>query len=201
MADQTNPGQAAPENAAGEEPGKRLQKEDPQKKRKNSVFQYIAILFAAAFALLLFTYMMDRREAQETQQQNQEQIEDLNQQTMSAVQSLNDLYAQNDDLKAQVEELQQQLSEAGSRADAAESAAAETQTTLDQTKIAMDWFWQLDEAYVRGKKALAREILEKLAEDPAHPLYSYLPTESATDNDRFSPYDRYVEIRDALADN
>lgn len=39
------------------------------------VFQYIAILFAAAFVLLLFTYIMDRRQYELIQDQNQAQID------------------------------------------------------------------------------------------------------------------------------
>ena len=59
----------------------------------------------------------------------------------------------------------------------------------------MDWFWQIDEAYVRGRWSLCRQLIESLNEAG---LVQWLPTESTTDNERFSPYDRYQEIYEAL---
>ena len=58
----------------------------------------------------------------------------------------------------------------------------------------MDWFWQINEAYVRGRYTQARTLIEDMGEE----LPEYLPKESITDNDRFSPYDRYQEIYEAL---
>ena len=60
---------------------------------------------------------------------------------------------------------------------------------------AMDLFWQIDEAYVLGRYSLCRTLIQALEEGG---LSSYLPQESITDNGRFSPADRYQEIRDAL---
>ena len=62
-----------------------------QRRRQRSVFQYIAVLFAAAFVLLLFTYIMDRRQYELIQDQNQAQIDDLLE-SASAVQRLDALY-------------------------------------------------------------------------------------------------------------
>ena len=63
------------------------------------------------------------------------------------------------------------------------------------TAQAMDFFWQIDEAYVRGRYSLCRELIASLENGR---LTAYLPKESATDTDRFSPYDRYQEIYEAL---
>ena len=60
--------------------------------------RYIAILFAAAFVLLLLTFLMERRQTEAIMQENQAQIEDL-QQSVSAVQSLKNLYAETEALK------------------------------------------------------------------------------------------------------
>ena len=97
-----------------------------QKRRQKSVFQYIAILFGAAFVLLLFTFVMERRQYQLLQEQNEAQI---------------------------------------------------------------------DEAYAKGRYSLCRSLIQNLQ---SAGLAEYLPKESTTDNDRFSPYDRYQEIYDAL---
>ena len=65
---------------------------------------------------------------------------------------------------------------------------------LSKASTALDWFWQINEAYVRGRYSLARSLIEEMGEE----LPQYLPKESATDNDRFSPADRYQEIYDAV---
>ena len=74
-----------------------------QRRKRNSVFRYIAILFAAAFVLLLYTFMLERRESQQ-------QIDDLKQ-SASAYQTLQGLMSSNDQLKTQVSELEAQLQE------------------------------------------------------------------------------------------
>ena len=66
---------------------------------------------------------------------------------------------------------------------------------LTKTKAAMDWFWQIDEAYVRGRLSLCRSLIQNLE---SAGLVDYLPRQSATANDRFSPYDRYQEIKSLL---
>ena len=65
---------------------------------------------------------------------------------------------------------------------------------LTKSAEALDWFWQINEAYVRGRYTQARTLIEDMGEE----LPEYLPKESITDNDRFSPYDRYQEIYEAL---
>ena len=64
---QTSPAPQA-ESAPQEEPVSRenshpqlRSSRSQQKRRQRSVFQYITILFAAAFVLLLFTFIMERR--------------------------------------------------------------------------------------------------------------------------------------------
>ena len=165
-----------------------------QRRRKQSVFQYIAILFAAAFVLLLFTFLMERRQNDLLQQQSQEQIDEL-QQSVSATQTLENMYNENLELKDKVEELEGQLADAQSQAGALSQTAADLEHTLDCTKQAMDWFWQIDEAYVRSRWTLCRQFMDSLEEAG---LEEFLPKESVTDNGRFSPYDRYLEIKEAV---
>lgn len=168
------------------------------KRRKQSVFQYIAILFAAAFVLLLFTFVMERRQHQLLQEENQEQINNL-QQSVTAVQSLQNLYDENAALKEQVEALEAQLSQAERDNASLRQILTSLEVNGAKTNAAMDWFWQLDEAYVRSRYSLCRQIIQTMEDTTAGTaLKDYLPKESTTDNDRFSPYDRYQEIYDAL---
>ena len=165
-----------------------------QRRRQRSVFQYVAILFGAAFLLLLVTFLMERRQYEQIQEENQAQIDDLRQ-SVSAVQSLEELYSENAALREQVDELETQLEQSQEQAGNLAQTNEALSLQLERTGQAMDWFWQIDEAYVRGRYSLCRDLMENLEEAG---LAVYLPRESITDNGRYSPYDRYQEIRDAL---
>ena len=151
---------------------------------------YIAILFAAAFLLMLMTYLMDRR-------QNEEVVDSLNQsvsglrESLSNMQSVQDIYEENQALLQEIDRLEDQVDEL-ERQDSAQTTALEQ---AEQSRQAMDWFWQIDEAYVLGRYSLCRELIHSL-EDSG--LAESLPQESVTDNGRFSPALRYQEIRKAL---
>ena len=177
-------------------PAKR-QRTSPKQRRQQSAMRYITILFAAAFVLMLFTYLMERRQTEALMQENQEQIEDL-QQSVSAVQSLKNLYAENDALKEQLAQLEEKNSRLETEKNTLSGHVTNVELNLANAKKglqAMDWFWQIDEAYAKGKYALCRSLIENL--DTAE-LTGYLPTESITDNGRFSPADRLAEIRDKV---
>ena len=165
-----------------------------QKRRQRSVFQYITSLFAAAFVLLLFTFVMERRQHEILQQENQEQIDNL-QQSVSAVQSLDNLYKENEALKEQVAQLEQQLQQAAQDRQSEKTTLLQQVEAKEKSLQAMDWFWQIDEAYAKGRYSLCRSLIQNLQNAG---LAEYLPKESATDNDRFSPYERYQEIYDNL---
>ena len=174
--------------------GERRSTRSQQKRRQRSVFQYITILFAAAFVLLLFTFVMERRQHESLQQENQEQIDNL-QQSVSAVQSLDNLYKENEALKDQVAQLEQQLQQAAQDRQSEKTTLLQQVEAKEKSLQAMDWFWQIDEAYAKGRYSLCRSLIQNLQNAG---LAEYLPKESATDNDRFSPYERYQEIYDNL---
>lgn len=174
--------------------GERRSARNQQKRRQRSVFQYITILFAAAFVLLLFTFVMERRQHEILQQENQEQIDNL-QQSVSAVQSLDNLYKENEALKEQVAQLEQQLQQAAQDRQSEKTTLLQQVEAKEKSLQAMDWFWQIDEAYAKGRYSLCRSLIQNLQNAG---LAEYLPKESATDNDRFSPYERYQEIYDNL---
>ena len=160
-----------------------------REKRQRSVVHYIAILFAAAFLLMMMAYLMDQRQ--------NEAMNDLNQslsglqESLSDQSSLQDIYEDNMELIQQVGQLEEQVKQL-------EENNQELSSQLsDQEKAsqAMDWFWQIDEAYVLGRYSLCRSLIQEL-EDAG--LVDYLPKQSVTDNGRFSPSGRYQEIYEAL---
>ena len=162
-----------------------------------SATRYLAILFLAAFCLLLVTLAMERRQHQVLQEQSQEQIHDL-QQNISAVQSLQNLYDENAALKEKLHQMEldlQELNNALLDTEANLFASNKTVDTLDKTVAAMDWFWQIDEAYVRGRYTVCKQLIDRMTELG---LEDYLPLESTTNTDRFSPAHRLEEIREKL---
>lgn len=168
-----------------------------QRKRQRSVIHYITILFAAAFVLLLMTYVMDRR-------QNEQVINGLTQsvsglrESLSNIQSTQDIYDENVALLEKIDQLEDKLNSLEQDQVALQReltlALAEQSHRAKQVQ-AMDWFWQINEAYVRGRRTAARGLIEQMEEQALAP---YLPQESVTDNGRFSPADRYQEIYQAL---
>lgn len=165
---------------------------------KRSLINYLLILFAAAVVLLLFAYLMQQRSTSE---------QTLNgiQQSISAMQSAQEVYEENGTLKEEINALGDQIAQMEDqirlmqdkldRQDK-ENQSMQTQITdLQKSNQAMDWFWQIDEAYVRGRYNLCKELITQLN---AAGLTEYLPRISITANERFSPYDRYQEIYDAL---
>ena len=152
----------------------------PRRKHQKPVVQYIAILFAAAFLLLGLTFFMERRQSAQTIDHLNESISGLKE-SVSAMQSVEGLYAENEALKAKVTELE------------AENEVLKAQTTQQTESLsAMDWFWQIDEAYAKGRYSLCRTLINSLDDTG---LTDALPTESTTDTGRFSPADRLAEIR------
>ena len=200
MSEEKQPLSPAPEQESKPEPEKKP--EHSHKHRQKSVFQYITILFAAAFVLLLYTFMMERRQNDILQQQSNDKLNQLQQQSVSAVQSLDNLYQENEYLKQSMDHLETQISNLEQEKQQLEQDLAASQDTVEwqqRSAEAMDWFWQVDEAYVRGKYSLCRTLMRHLEDTgDGDPLKNYLPQESATKNGRFSPYHRYAEIYNAL---
>ena len=180
------PQQPAGEPASGHRRGSPGQVRRQQRHSRRSVFQYLAILFAAAFLLLLLAYVMQQRV-----ERAQDQIDDLQASSDSALQTLENIIAERDKLKEENEALSGDLQQAWQDVQQAQAQLEEQERSLQ----AMDWFWQIDEAYVLGRYSLCRELIQEIQDAG---LVDYLPKESITDNGRFSPSGRYQEIYDAL---
>jgi len=183
--------------APQEDPQEAARKARQQRNRQRSVVFYIFILFSAAFILLGMSLMMEQR-------QNAENMDDLNQSisglkdSVSAMQSVQALYEENAALLERINELELSNSQLiDEKADLTRDVNALNQkiSVLEKQSQAMDWFWQIDEAYVLGRWNTARELVTQLEDAGLRP---YLPQESITDNGRFSPRDRLEEICEDL---
>ena len=160
--------------------------------KQQSVLIYLVILFAAAFLLMALSYLMQRRTSDAT-------IAGLRGESVSAMQSIEDIQEENETLKRQVADQEARLEAAQKEADDAQTQADALTEAQDRLTRAMDLFWQIDEAYVRGRYSLCRTLIAQMEDITAGAaLREALPTVSTTDNDRFSPADRYQEIYDAV---
>lgn len=164
-------------------PNLQHQAEHTRVNRRINVMGYLAVLFVVAFLLLGFAYLQQQRINKETA--------DALKSSSSAFQSIQQLMEENERLKDQVGELEDQLADAKETIDAAERYASGQEAAVK----AMDYFWQIDEAYVRGRYTLCRQLIQALKDSGYE---GALPATKATDNDRFCPLDRYTEICDAL---
>ena len=188
--------QAPEQNRSQEEDSIPLQHdaelERPPRKKQQSVLIYLVILFAAAFLLMALSYFMQRRTSDAT-------IEGLRGQSVSAMQSVEDIQEENETLKQQVADLEEQLEEAQRELDGMQDTLDNLTVREEKLIQAMDLFWQIDEAYVRGRYTLCRTLIAQMEDaTQGSALKEYLPTETTTDTDRFSPADRYQEIYDAV---
>ena len=166
--------------------------EHERPKKQQSVLIYLVILFAAAFLLMALSYFMQRRTSDAT-------IAGLRGESVSAMQSIEDIQEENEALKQQVADLEARLEEAQKEADGAQAQADGLTEAQERLTRAMDLFWQIDEAYVRGRYSLCRTLIAQMEDTTqGSALKESLPTETTTDTDRFSPADRYQEIYDAV---
>ena len=180
-----------PSADSGERAGLQHEAEHAKPGKRNPVLFYLVILFAAAFLLLLMSYLMQQRS-------NQIAMDNLQATSNSASQSLENIINERDslsqqvgELEAQVDSLEGQLSQARDEARQAQEASEEAARQLR----AMEYFWQIDDYYARGYYSQARALIETFE---AQGLKEALPAENTTGTDRFSPAQRYAEIYDAL---
>jgi len=167
--------------------------------RRTSVLGYLVILFAAAFLLLLMAYFQQQRANSETTDALKQSVS-----TVESIQALLEdnqkLQEENGALKEAAAQLNSRLQELTDQVDSLTGALSRLEQDGKLTQQALDYFWQLDEAFVRGRYSLCRELIGKMEESGkgTAPLKDFLPTESTTANDRYSPAGRYQEIRSAL---
>ena len=155
-----------------------------QRRSQRSVFQYITVLFAAAFLLLLMTYMMQQR-------LNRAEINDLQQSSNSTLQTLENIIAERDQLRQEKQELSDQLEEALQEAETASSTIEAQERALQ----AMDWFWRIQRQFSRGYTGAARELAEQFE---ATGLVGALPDLSYAEPDGPTPKQQYAELYDLL---
>ncbi len=159
-------------------------------KKKVSVVGYLAILFAAAFLLLLLSYFMQHRSSEET-------INDLTN-SMNNLQSLGNLVDQNKALLEKNQTLQDELTETQAALKDAQAALkgyeADDDILQDQL-TAMDWLWRIQRAYSRGDKREAKNLAQAFE---VSGLSSALPKTPLAQSEGPSPAEQYTALLAAM---
>lgn len=158
--------------------------------KKVSVMGYLAILFAAAFLLLLLSYFMQQRSSEQT-------ISGLKD-SVSAMQSVENLIADNDELHQKVDELETQieaLETAKAELERTQRAQESTVSELENQVASMDWLWRIQRAYSRGSKTDCRALVDQFE---ASGLPQYLSNTTLAQVEGPSPADQYNALLDAL---
>lgn len=159
--------------------------------KKVSVMSYLAILFAAAFLLLLLSYFMQQRS-------NEAAFSGLKDSSQSALQSVQNLLSENDELHDRVDQMDQQLEQAQKELEQAQAEAKAAQAAQNEQRFqlqAMDWFWRIQRAYSRSSRSEARELTDQFEQSG---LPKYLPNESLSGVDAPSPAEQYKALLEAM---
>lgn len=98
---------------------------------------YLVILFAAAFLLMLFSYLMQQR-------QNSENISDLSK-SVSAVQSLEELIKEKDELEVRVNGLEADVIQLQQQLDQAQTALDRKEEELSSSLLAQEALQNLNQ--------------------------------------------------------
>lgn len=157
--------------------------EDKTPPEKKPVVIYILILFIAAFLLMGLSLLMHQRS-------NTEAIGQLND-SIAAMKDAQGAAERVIRLQEELEDTKERLAEFEDAAETARNQASLAEYNLERTQEAMDWFWQLDHAYLLEDLEMCGTILDAMNQNQESPMKDYLSGKAA---------ERYEEICGALAE-
>ena len=124
-------------------------------KHTPSVVLYLMILFAAAFLLLLMSFLMQNRS-------NREAMDHLEETSNSAMESLENRLRENEELKAQVSQLEEENDKLTQQVQQADDQARQEQEELTSVLQALSDLNTLPGLYNQGRYSDARDFLAGL---------------------------------------
>ena len=124
-------------------------------KHTPSVVLYLMILFAAAFLLLLMSFLMQNRS-------NREAMDHLEETSNSAMESLENRLRENEELKAQVAQLEEENDKLTQQVQQANDQARQEQEELTSVLQALSDLNTLRGLYNQGRYSDARDFLAGL---------------------------------------
>lgn len=166
-------------------------------RKKNTVLTYLVILFAAAFVLLLLSFFSQRRA-------NEAAIDNLEQTSNSATQSLQNIINERDTLKEQAAQLEKENTALKTQLKDAQQAGTDTQAELDSANAviaALDNLNRLRTLYNQSQYRAARELLTTLEANGATEaaLTGYVETCSEEQLEIYNPLEAYQNLKRLLS--
>ena len=157
--------------------------------KRGSVMVYLAVLFAAAFLLLLLSYFMQQRI-------NRETLDDLQKTSTSAVQSLENLIEERDrlvqerqTLEEQLEQLERQSETLQTQLDAAAGDTAQAEQAA-QAAQALQILNEVRALYNQHRNREARALLEEYPDLEAR-LEDFTQGMSQEERELYNPLESY----------
>ncbi|MDE6108423.1 MAG: hypothetical protein K2F83_07145 [Oscillospiraceae bacterium] len=164
------------------------QAEHARTRKGPSVLSYLVVLFIVAFLLLLIAYFQQQRV-------NSEATDDAMKQSASALQSIQNLLAENEKLREEVDRLDTQVADLTQANNALESSHQAYADAADRELAAMDYFWRIQRLYSRGSRKAALDLAKEFEATNLPPA---LPRTNYSNVEGTSPYDQYQALLDAL---
>lgn len=176
--------------------------------KRSSFYVYLAVLFGAAFLMLLLAYFVQRRNNETAMSELRSTMNLSREELMEQIEALEEekqgLAGQIAELEEQLKQEQEASQEFQTLYDGARASASHLEYSLHRRGEAMELFWRLDLAYAQRDYTLCRELVE-LMEGGA--LKDFLPDGGEREtyegggwmSDWPSPAERYQEICDKLA--
>lgn len=172
-----------------------------EKTGQKRVYGYIFILFIVAFALLLWSFLMNQRSTDQVLSElrgNASSLQSMLDRNTALEAQVDALQAERDALEEENEALLKRLEEAREQ----EEAQTRVGEELSHTVYALNYLTQLERAVAGNNDEWAEEFIARLesVSDTPKPLKDYLPDYPLhTDpdgNDAPSPAARYAELRE-----
>lgn len=171
---------------------------NPEKKEKtpiNSantgpVVNYLTLLMLAGFFLLVMTFLMEQRESAE--------VLDGLRNTVSAMQSVEDLYDENAFLTVENNLLlveKESLEETNTLLEEKVNILSEALREKENQVLALEYFHQVNQAFTQGEEILLSELITEME---FLALESYLPEQNLGTGEDVSLSQRYAEIKMSL---
>lgn len=165
-----------------------------EKERQKRVYTYIAVLFSAAFLLILWSFLSTHRMNQELT----DQLKGSEDRAQTALEENIDLANEVESLEAEVASLEERLERAETALDAAEEASEKQEAVI----CALDHLRGIEGAFEAYRYETARELIRAFEDEglaqylPGHPLHT-----DADGNDAESPRVTYERIAAKLFPN
>ncbi len=166
----------------------------PRRSRRFLVF-YMITLFLAAAVLILLSYLVEARNANQSLTAFSQEQQGNVRSAMEKVQQMQEenarLLEENEQLTQQVQETRSALGRAEQRLGTRQRALAAAEETLAAQERALSRLWWLERCWQRGEQEACRQLLTEMEAAGDRAL---LPAENPVDPEADSPRTRYDTI-------